>query len=323
MRFTRCQTLMAAIVAAAISMSFAQSAHADWVDDFDGGFDQFWQFGSDGGNATTFPGGQIINDQLVLTSTETPDDGGVPTAFGVVLAESFTDVRMTGNFNPNGDENINDTMGLLFRGNTVNQTFYMAELNYSESSLIIYRNNPGVTGGNSNLATAPINNLLFTDSVYVEVEAIGNRIEAWAYEDATKANQLANTSFVDDTEAALTSGLSGVLANENFGGLPLLAVFDDVTASVISSTAAEDLNGDGFVDGLDLGILLGNWDTNVDPSGGELNDTQPVDGLDLGILLGAWNPPPSLAASSVPEPSACVLLLGAVLLTSATNRRRV
>lgn len=60
---------------------------------------------------------------------------------------------------------------------------------------------------------------------------------------------------------------------------------------------------DGFVDGLDLGILLANFDQNGIPaSGGELNDTDPVDGLDLGILLGAWNPPPPPGRSSaVPE----------------------
>ena len=113
-----------------------------------------------------------------------------------------------------------------------------------------------------------------------------------------------------------------MLANENFGGLPLLAVFDDITASAIESNDPADLNGDGFVDGLDLGVLLGNWDTNVDPSQGELDGTPPVDGLDLGILLGAWNPPPPLAANSVPEPSTCLLLLGAVLLTGATRRTK-
>ncbi len=63
------------------------------------------------------------------------------------------------------------------------------------------------------------------------------------------------------------------------------------------SLVPADLNNDGFVDGLDLGILLGSWEMSVSASQGELNGTPPVDGLDLGILLGAWNPPPALAAS--------------------------
>ncbi len=85
-----------------------------------------------------------------------------------------------------------------------------------------------------------------------------------------------------------------------------------------------DLNGDGFVDGLDLGILLGNFGQNADPSGGELNGTDPVDGLDLGILLGAWNPPPgSAAVAQVPEPSTCLLtLLASSLVAVNVHRRR-
>ena len=102
------------------------------------------------------------------------------------------------------------------------------------------------------------------------------------------------------------------------------ALIDDlkITAFEGSGFADEDLNMDGFVDGLDLGILLGNFDQNgVPASGGELNGTDPVDGLDLGILLGAWNPPPSVAGATVPEPSSAVLLLVASL--SLMSRRRV
>ncbi len=82
-----------------------------------------------------------------------------------------------------------------------------------------------------------------------------------------------------------------------------------------------DLNTDGFVDGLDLGILLGNFEQNADPSGGELNGTDPVDGLDLGILLGAWNPPSELSASSVPEPGTISLVLLALAGLTTARRR--
>ena len=48
-----------------------------------------------------------------------------------------------------------------------------------------------------------------------------------------------------------------------------------------------DLNGDGLVDGADLGILLGAWGQ----SGGaaDLNDDGTVDGADLGLLLSNWS----------------------------------
>jgi uncharacterized protein (TIGR03118 family) len=47
-----------------------------------------------------------------------------------------------------------------------------------------------------------------------------------------------------------------------------------------------DVDGDGDVDGADLGILLTQWDT-VGPEG-DLNGDGNVDGADLGIMLAAW-----------------------------------
>lgn len=46
-----------------------------------------------------------------------------------------------------------------------------------------------------------------------------------------------------------------------------------------------DLTDDDIVDGADLGILLGNWNTDED---GDFNNDGVVDGADLGTLLGAW-----------------------------------
>ncbi len=84
-----------------------------------------------------------------------------------------------------------------------------------------------------------------------------------------------------------------------------------------------DLNMDGFVDGLDLGILLGNFEQNAAASAGELNGSDPVDGLDLGILLGAWNPPPAGAeAATVPESATFLLLCLAIILSSVRRPRR-
>jgi hypothetical protein len=46
-----------------------------------------------------------------------------------------------------------------------------------------------------------------------------------------------------------------------------------------------DLNGDGAVDGTDLGVLLAGWG-----KGGvaDLDGSGSVDGVDLGVMLGAW-----------------------------------
>ncbi len=48
----------------------------------------------------------------------------------------------------------------------------------------------------------------------------------------------------------------------------------------------EDINGDGNIDGADLGLLLAAWDTN--DADADLNGSGNVDGADLGLLLAAW-----------------------------------
>lgn len=308
MRMTPGHASVSFVVVSALFFTLARVGRADWVDTFSGGTtDQFWQFGSDGGNPSTFTGGQVINDQLVLTANATPASGGIETAFGVVITEIFDDLKMTGVINPSGDENINDTVGLLLRGNTVNQSFYMLEVNYSEGNLIIYRNNPVVSGGNSNLATATIPNLNFTDSLYVEIEAIGSHLEVWAYEDSTRANLRATTSFNDTSEAALSSGLSGVLVNENFGGLPVLGVWDDVTATAISTGVPGDFDGDDDVDGADLvGIQRAFGATTTDQA---FADWEANYGTATGGL------------AIVPEPSTLVLAGGMLSLLWQLRRR--
>lgn len=67
-------------------------------------------------------------------------------------------------------------------------------------------------------------------------------------------------------------------------------IFKIVAASGVNACPKPtDFNGDGFVDGGDLGTLLGEWG----PAGGygiaDLNCDGTVDGADLGTLLGDWS----------------------------------
>jgi hypothetical protein len=55
----------------------------------------------------------------------------------------------------------------------------------------------------------------------------------------------------------------------------------------VQSRQTPDLDGNGVVDGTDLGIQLGGWSG---PGRGDLNADDVIDGIDLGILLGAWTP---------------------------------
>ena len=63
------------------------------------------------------------------------------------------------------------------------------------------------------------------------------------------------------------------------------------------ASSSADLNGDGVVNGIDLGILLGSWsippgappcDGKPGPCPADLNGDGVVDGIDLGILLADW-----------------------------------
>lgn len=56
-----------------------------------------------------------------------------------------------------------------------------------------------------------------------------------------------------------------------------------------------NFNLDDYVNGADLGVLLGDWDQNGTSSHdmGDVNGDGRVNGADLGILLGAWGRNPA------------------------------
>lgn len=58
----------------------------------------------------------------------------------------------------------------------------------------------------------------------------------------------------------------------------------NVTCTSFEEPCVGDYDGNGTVDGSDLGQLLGSWGT----PGGDLNDDGTTDGADLGIFLGGW-----------------------------------
>ena len=61
-------------------------------------------------------------------------------------------------------------------------------------------------------------------------------------------------------------------------------VVDDPANLIPNCGPSPDLNGDGQVNGADLGLLLGAWGTPA----ADLNGDGTTDGADLGLLLGAW-----------------------------------
>ncbi|MFO0829526.1 MAG: S8 family serine peptidase [Phycisphaerales bacterium] len=59
------------------------------------------------------------------------------------------------------------------------------------------------------------------------------------------------------------------------------------TLSITCGACVGDINGDGQVNAVDLGALLGSWGG---PGAGDLNNNGITDAVDLGLLLGNWGP---------------------------------
>jgi hypothetical protein len=51
-----------------------------------------------------------------------------------------------------------------------------------------------------------------------------------------------------------------------------------------------DLNGDGGVGGIDLGIVLGAWGSQGGAMAADVSHDGTVDGTDLGLILSNWGP---------------------------------
>ncbi|RPG19558.1 MAG: hypothetical protein CBB69_005170 [Phycisphaera sp. TMED9] len=82
--------------------------------------------------------------------------------------------------------------------------------------------------------------------------------------DPKKLPDLVNSVEIEAMIDLSNTSLSGIL--ESTGGCP------------------EDMNGDGTVNGADLGLLLAAWGTD----GGDFNGDGTTNGADLGLLLAAW-----------------------------------
>lgn len=90
---------------------------------------------------------------------------------------------------------------------------------------------------------------------------------------------------LDEGVAAVGSRLDDVGAHTNQGSVAVVCL-DDLACSNCAADPTADLDGDGDVDGADLGLLLGAWGTG---GPGDLDGSGVVDGADLGLLLGQWS----------------------------------
>lgn len=127
----------------------------------------------------------------------------------------------------------------------------------------------------------------------------------------------------------LTSSAAAAVAASGSPHRTALGFGYDAGGAVVKYTYAGDANLDGAVDITDLGRIATYWQHNGDWTAGDFNYDTHIDIADLGILASNWqqglsNPSAmsfnqALAAigfggATVPEPTACLALFGAVSL---------
>lgn len=61
-------------------------------------------------------------------------------------------------------------------------------------------------------------------------------------------------------------------------------------ASFEAIPCSSDLNGDDFVNGVDLALLLGAWGSCIGCCPADFDGSGGVNGFDLAVLLAAWGP---------------------------------
>ena len=117
------------------------------------------------------------------------------------------------------------------------------------------------------------------DTVY-DVPASAVRAVVTLYYQTTTKEYI---EFLRDANVTDTRGQTAYDMWEMFGKSSPVDM--DVQEIEITMPNPADLNGDGIVNGGDLGILLGNWGGT---GTGDINGDGLVNGQDLGILLGSW-----------------------------------
>ena len=270
------------------------TTHADWSENFNGGFQNTWEFTSfdalGGQDTSTTFSANIFNDILVMSDSTPGDFGGAVGGLGLI-AEPFTDVQMTGIFNANNSTSQNDSSFLVARANPTNRTFYSAEISYFDSQLIIYRNDS--LGVGTNVAEVDFPYLVgFGDSFYVEFDVEGNKFAARAF-DSVGGNLLAEVAGVDSTYP--DPGFSGILIDSQADtSLALFTSWDDITATAIGSSTSGDFNGDGIYNLMDIDSLVADIAGGNNTAIFDLTNDGQVDLADLNSWLaeaGAVNLP--------------------------------
>ena len=143
-------------------------------------------------------------------------------------------------------------------------------------------------------------------AIGTQCPGVGSRFESLAYnDDACPCTSGCGSPTQSSFSSRLNSTNSGIPLNQPlFAGQTYYVLIGGYSATTQPTSGTlvidgppqvpacpGDLDDDGTVNGVDLGIILGNWDTANPIS--DLNGDGATNGLDLGILLGGWGSCPA------------------------------
>jgi len=129
------------------------------------------------------------------------------------------------------------------------------------------------------------------DGMYVAWALLGTPVIATV--SGTLLTTMKLVGLAPGTSTAVEPVSAGGLTKVVSGTVPGLVVTGTLTGCVVTVACSDvfaDLDCDGAVDGADMGLLLGTWDTagELAPSP-DLDGSGLVDGGDLGLLIAAWS----------------------------------
>jgi hypothetical protein len=84
-------------------------------------------------------------------------------------------------------------------------------------------------------------------------------------------------------------GGAGCIARAGGPGMSYAVIPEEMWSYGSGESPSADINGDGLVNGADLGLILAGWG---EPGPTDLNDDGTTNGADLGLLLAAWTAGP-------------------------------
>ncbi len=218
-----------------------------------------WSLSAAGDNATT---GQWINADPVGTSAQPEDDHTV----------TGTKCFVTGNGPVGGSVGAADVDG----GSTTLTTPIFSGLG-DETYVSYWRWYSNNQGAEPNLDSMPVDISNNGGSTWTQLELVTENAGAWVYKSFKIADYVTPTAQMR----------MRFIARDLAGGSIVEAGVDDVKVLGYDCTSSipGDFNGDGIVDGADLGTLLSGWGQ---PGVTDLNGDGATDGADLGIFLGFW-----------------------------------